>query len=392
VKNNDGADADFTALFGVGTGLTINSPLSISSLSASSSTAQVGQTIELTVTLNGGAILDTKGGPPVLTLSDGATATYDAAKSNASAGKLVFDYKVGAGEQTANLAISSINLPTGTTLRDTSGNNADFSAAIDHNMGVQVGPAFVQVVGGMVEQTSVATGQTVQLTVGFSQGVVVDTSKGSPTLVLSNGAIATYAAPASTPATGALVFDYKVGVNDQVTNLSVNTLSLNGATIKDSHGAAVDLGGTTNASTALTVNSPLKVLSLVPSRTGTIQIGDSIELTISMVGGFQALNANTGGPSTLTLNDGGVATIDVLASDPANGKLVFDYTVVSTDHSVANLMITQFDQNGDIFFDSKGNFADFSGALNAATGLQVEVPRRPSSRKPTVGRRPSPSL
>ncbi|MFO1159840.1 MAG: nidogen-like domain-containing protein [Reyranellaceae bacterium] len=374
VKNSTGTEADFSALLNVATGLTINSSLSISSFTTSSTTAQVGQTIDLTVTLNGGATLDTKGGNPTLTLSNGAIATYEAAKSNLGAGKLVFDYKVGAGEAAANLAISSIDLPSGTTLRDASGNSADFSAATDHTMGVQVGPAFVEVVGGLVEQTAVATGQTVQLTVGFSQGVVVDTAKGSPTLVLSNGAVATYDAPASTPANGALVFDYKVGANDKATDLIVNALNLNGATIKDSHGTAVDIGGAAKASTALTVNSALTVVSVTPSQTGQVNPGDGIALTITMSEALQAVNAQTGGPSTLTLNDGGVATFDAPASDLAHGKLVYDYTVLTTDHSVANLAITQFNQNGDIFYDSQNNFADFSGALNTSTGVQVVVP------------------
>jgi hypothetical protein len=375
VQNNSGTAADFSALLGVSTGLTIGSSLTIRSFSASPSGAvSVGQTIELTVNLSGPATLDSKGGNPTLTLSDGATATYDAAKSNPATGKLVFDYKVAAGEETANLAISSLNLPSGSTLKDGSGNNADVSAAIDHTMGVQVGPAFVQVVGAPVDQTAVASGQTVQLTVGFSQAVVVDSTKGSPTLVLGNGAVATYDAPASNQAGGALVFDYKVGANDKATNLVVNALNLNGATIKDSHGTNVDLGGAANASTALTVNSALKVVSVTPSHTGQVNPGDSITLTITMGEGLQVVNAQAGGPSTLTLNDAGVATYDAPASDLVNGKLVYDYTVVTTDHSVANLAITQFNQNGDIFFDSQNNFADFSGALNVATGVQVVIP------------------
>ena len=70
--------------------------------------------------------VNTAGGAPTLSLNDDAIATYDAAASNPSAGKLVFDYTVGSGDETANLEIASVDLPTGTTVQNAAGYNADF--------------------------------------------------------------------------------------------------------------------------------------------------------------------------------------------------------------------------------------------------------------------------
>ncbi len=376
IEDLSGNDADFSALFGKATGLTVNSPLTVTSIASSQvGVVQAGQTIELTITLNHGATLVSAGGLPSLTLNVGAIATFDAASSNLAAGKLVFDYTVAAGQATPSLTIASVDLPGGSTIKDVNGNNADFALAIDQNMGVQIGPAFVAAVLPQVEQTAIGSGQTVEVIIAVSQGVVVDISKGAPTLTLGNGAIATYDAATSDPSKGLLVFDYKVGAGDQAaSNLLVGTVALNGATIRDWSGLDVDLSGSQNTPTGLTIGSPLTVASTAPSKTGVLNLGESVQITLTMSGGLQAFDANAGGLSTFTLSGGGTAFYDPAASDPGAGKLVFAYTVVGSDQSIANLAITQFNQNGGIYFDGKGNFADFSGALNVPLGLQVVVP------------------
>ncbi len=376
IKDSSGADADFSNLIGKATGLTINSPLIVTAVT-SSHTGQVtaGQALELTITLHHGASLVSAGGLPSLTLNVGAIATFDAAKSNLAAGQLVFDYVIAPGEATPSLTIASIDLPNGSTIKDVDGNNADFALALDQNMGVQIGPAFVAAVLPEVEMTAVGAGQTVEVMIALSQGVVVDLSKGSPTLTLGNGATATYDAAASDPTKGLLIFDYKVAAGDQAaTNLLVTKVALNGATIRDAGGSDVDLGGAANAPTGLTIGSPLTVASTAASRTGVLNLGETVTITLTMSGGLQAFQANGGSFSTFTLSDGGKAVFDAAASDAAAGKLVFDYTVAGSDQSVGNLAISQFNQNGGVYFDDKGNFADFSGALGVALGLQVVVP------------------
>ncbi|MFC0389310.1 FG-GAP repeat domain-containing protein, partial [Muricoccus vinaceus] len=65
----------------------------------------------MTLDANEGVAVDTTAGAPVLRLSNGAIAVYDAAASAAtSADKLVFTYVVGTGADTPNLRVSALEL------------------------------------------------------------------------------------------------------------------------------------------------------------------------------------------------------------------------------------------------------------------------------------------
>ena len=381
IKDGAGADVDLSPLIGAPTGLTINSPLKVLAVTSThSGVATVGETIEVMMTLSSGVTLDSGGGAPTLALSHGATALLDLASSDLAAGKLVFDYQVGAGEATADLSLASIELPLGSWLRDASGNSADLSLTLDESTGVQVGPTFVTNAFPAFEQTALATGQTVDLTIVLSRDIIVDLTKGSPTLTLGNGAVAAFDLAASDVSKGALVFAYTARVADLATdNLMITGLALNGATIRDANGLDVDLSGAHGVATALTIHSPLTVQSFVASKAGEIKIGDGIQLTIVMEDSLQVIgNASSGGPPTLSLNDGGVAFYNALDSDLAAGRLVFDYLVESSARATADLAIAGFNRNGAILVDDQGNFADMSGALDVPTGVRVTAPLRVS--------------
>ena len=152
-----------------------------------------GQTLLITVAMNESVTINTPGGSPTLTLNDNATATYDASASDPSAGTLVFDYTVGPTDYTTNLAVSGVNL-NGSTIQDVNGVNANLSGAAQ-SLGLDVNAALVTAV--TASQTGeVGAGQTVLLTLTMSEGVTVNTSLGSPTLSLNDGATATYDANA----------------------------------------------------------------------------------------------------------------------------------------------------------------------------------------------------
>src|SRR5262249_9784715 len=82
--------------------------------------------------------VDTSGGAPTLTLNNNATATYDAAGSDPTHGTLLFDYVVGAGDQTSNLEITSVN-PHGAVITDRAGFNPDFSFALNSPTYLRIG-------------------------------------------------------------------------------------------------------------------------------------------------------------------------------------------------------------------------------------------------------------
>ena len=66
---------------------------------------------------------DGRGGTPTLTLNDGGTATYT---SGSGTNALTFSYTVAAGQNTACLAATAVNL-NGATVTDGSGNAANLS-------------------------------------------------------------------------------------------------------------------------------------------------------------------------------------------------------------------------------------------------------------------------
>jgi hypothetical protein len=92
--------------------------------------------------MSAGVTVNTAGGSPTFSLSDGAAATYDSAASNPSAGSLVFDYTVGANDYATGLTVSRFNA-NGATIVDANGISPDFSAAAQYDLGLDVNAAIV---------------------------------------------------------------------------------------------------------------------------------------------------------------------------------------------------------------------------------------------------------
>ena len=72
------------------------------------------------------------GGTPTLTLNDGGTATYT---GGSGTNALTFNYTVGAGQNTPDLAVTAVLL-NGATVADGAGNTADLSGALTGPAGV----------------------------------------------------------------------------------------------------------------------------------------------------------------------------------------------------------------------------------------------------------------
>jgi hypothetical protein len=258
----------------------------------------------------------------------------------------------------------------GAAITDTHGVNADFSAATQYDLALDVNAAIVTNVTASPLDGEASSGQLVKLTLAMSEAVTVNTSGGSPTLFLSDGAIATYDAAASKPSAGTLVFDYTVGTTDITPDLQVTQVHLNGATINDASGNAADLSAASNFSTNLQIG-PLFVNSVTASQLGGIRTGQTTQLTIAMSGDVTILP--TGSAPTLTLNDQALATYDFANSNPSAGLLVFDYTVRGRDQT-PNLEITSVNPNGDTIRDANGVSANFANGLLSPTGLTINSP------------------
>ncbi|WP_192244181.1 beta strand repeat-containing protein [Mesorhizobium silamurunense] len=98
----------------------------------SSGSLNAGDTVTLTVTFSEAVVV--AGGAPTLALNSGGTATY---LSGSGSSTLTFSYTVAAGQNTSDLAITSLVLNSA-TITDAAGNNADISGAASNPSGTLI--------------------------------------------------------------------------------------------------------------------------------------------------------------------------------------------------------------------------------------------------------------
>ncbi len=112
----------------------------------------------ITLTVNMSEVVTVAGGTPTLSLNNGSTASYSGGSGTAA---LTFSYTIGAGQDTADLAVTSFNL-NGATLQDTARNSADLSGAATNPAGAlqidTTAPAVASVVISGPASTAAATG------------------------------------------------------------------------------------------------------------------------------------------------------------------------------------------------------------------------------------------
>ena len=208
-------------------------------------------------------------------------------------------------------------------------------------------------------------GHVVTLTVSFSETVTVDTSLGTPTLVLNDGGTATYQTGTGS---NALVFSYTIGSGENTADLTVNSLSLNGGTIQDASANDADLSGATNYNPAgtLQIDTAAPAQPAAPSDsadingfvnaandttgqalTGTAEAGSTVKIY---------LNGATTPAFTTTANAGGNWSQTV--GHLADGS--YSYTVTATD--------------------AAGNTSAPSAALSFVVDTAAPARRRPRAR------------
>ena len=358
IDDANGNAADLSAAATFSTNLQIG-PAFVSSVTPSL-TGEIftGQTDQLTLAMSQAVTVNATNGSPTLNLSDGAAATYDAAASDPSTGALVFDYTPRASDYTSDLTVLGYN-PNGATVTDANGVNADFSGP-QSDLQLEVNAAIVTDVTSSPSSGEADSGAQVTVTLTMNQAVAVNTTNGAPTLSLSTGAAATYDGAASNPSAGTLAFDYAAGATDDMLNLQVIQVRLNGATIDDANGNPADLSAASSFDTGLQVG-PVFVEQVAPSLSGDIATGQTVQLTVAMSAGLTVNSAN--GSPTLSLSDNAAAAYDAAASSPSAGTLAFDYTVAAGDYATV-LSVVGFSANGASVTDANGVSPDFS-ALNS---------------------------
>src|SRR5208282_1928583 len=341
------------------TGLTQGSPQidtttpTVSSLTESPSTGDLdaGKVVTLTVNLSEGVTV--AGGTPTLTLNDGGTASY---VSGSGTSALTFSYTVAAGQNTAGLTATAVNLNSA-TVTDGAGNAANLSLTGLTQTGPQIDTTTPTVSSVVTSGTGISSGagdldagKVVTLTVNLSEAVTV--AGGTPTLTLNDGGTASYV---SGSGSSALTFSYTVGAGQNTPDLTVTAVNLNSATVTDGAGNAANLAGAvTNPAGTLQIDTTTPtVSSLVESpASGDLDAGKTVTLTLNL---SEAVTAS-GGTPTLSLNDGGTATY---SGGSGTSALTFSYTVASGQNT-AGLTATAVNLNSATITDGAGNVANLS--------------------------------
>ena len=245
----------------------------VSGVSASPGSGTVGAGQAVTITLTPSKPVTVTGGTPTLALNDGGTATYNPGASTPTG--LVFTTIPSAGQNAASLGITGVTL-NGATVADAAGNGANLSGAVASlGLGVDTTPPTVTGVTLSPSGGTVMTGQPVTVTVGTSEPVTV--TGGPPAVTLSNGGTAAYN-PAGSTSTS-LGFTYTPAAGDDTSGLAVTGVALNGGTITDASGNALNLeaaetapGSGPTITTAFHPFLPVAASSADPAATVTVTV------------------------------------------------------------------------------------------------------------------------
>jgi hypothetical protein len=193
------------------------------------------------------------------------------------------------------------------------------------------------------------TGILIPVTVTFSEIVNVDTTGGTPTIMLETGATDRPATYASGSGTTTLTFNYTTQTGDTSADLdyvATNSLALNGGTIKDAaaNNAVLTLPTTgipgapnslaDNRNIVIDATEPVVVdVSADPGfLDGSYKAGTIVPVTVTF---SEAVTVDiTGGTPTITLETGSTDAVVDYSSGSGTTTLTFDYLVASGENSL----------------------------------------------------------
>ena len=302
---------------------------------------------------------------------------------------LVFGYTVQEGDSDndgLSIGADRVRL-NGGTIRDEANNNAVLTHnAVEDDSGHKVdapdvtAPAVstVSITSDPGDDHTYAVGDTIEVTVTFSEDVMVDVS-GTMHIEIDVGGTARNASYSSTDGAD-VVFSYTVASGDSDSDgvsIGANKLDLNDATIRD--GADNDATVTHDAVAAddgHLVDAVGPTVSLVsitsdPGEDATYGNGDAIEVTVTF-----SENVTVTGVPHLEIDVGG--TPRTAAYSSASGAMViFSYTVSvgDTDSDGISIGADKLTLNGGAIDDAQGNEAAITHiAVDTDEGHKVSAP------------------
>ena len=359
------------------------SPVVASVTSPSDGTYIAGQNLDFTVNFSESVVVSTVSGTPriAVTLDTGGTVYADYV-SGSGGSALVFRLTVASGQLDTNgITLGSAVQLNGGSISDVAGNDTVVtlnSVGSTANINVDgVAPAVLSVVAP--GDGSYKAGDVLTFTVNASEGVVVNTSNGTPRLVLTVGGVTRYASYISGAAGGALLFQYTVQAGDTAASGLVvgNTLDLNGGTVRDPAGNALNLNlnGLSNAGnvlidTTLPTASNLVRVDASPSNSGSV----SYTLTFNEnVSGVDASDFNLLFTGTASGNIASVTRVDART-----------YTILIDAIGGAGSLRLNLNASGTGIVDAAGN-AIVGGLAGASYSIDRVAPSVVSVDVPAAG-------
>ncbi|WP_415408409.1 Ig-like domain-containing protein [Synechococcus sp. W2B2] len=214
-------------------------------------------------------------------------------------------------------------------------------------------------------------GDVINLSVSFSEPVVVDTTSGTPTLQLETGTIDRFATYISGSGTSTLTFQYIVQVGDtsaDLDQLSSSALALNGGSIADTAGNSAILNlPNPGAAGSLSANKNLVIKTTIP--TVSVAIND---------GGDSILNAAEDSSVTISGTTTGAEdgqTVSISITDGSN-TINTTATVNSNSYSVSGLDLSSL---ADGTLNISADVSDLAGnSATQATDSTTKVTASPS--------------
>ena len=289
-----------------------------SGIAAGAGDLDAGQVVTLTVNLSQ-AVAVAGSGTPTLSLNDGGTATY-AGGSGTNA--LTFSYTVAAGQNTAALAVTAVNL-----------NGASVTNSLPETVTAGSGGSLTDANGNV---WSFGTAHGGGGYVILCNGVPYANGSGMTLGLAANGVIWTE---------NNQNHWYEAVAGGWAAELTAPTLSTVGpGQAANLAGAVTTLTGplqinTTTSSTGPVVTSVVATGSGIAAGAGDLDAGQVVTLTVNL---SQAVAVAGSGTPTLSLNDGGTATY---AGGSGTNALTFSYTVAAGQNTAA-LAVTAVNLNG----------------------------------------------
>ena len=368
VKDAAGNDAALASGASTFTGVNINRISSavggVSISSGSTRLYKLGEAIDFAVTFNKPVTVT---GSPQLAFTIGGTPTVAAYLNGSGTTVVTFRHVVTGTEVDADgidMTTSSITLAGGATIVDGVGNAADLTFSPPVTTGVTVdGQVPTVLANGVIlpYNGSYKLGDTLTFTFTMSEPVVVTGSPRLPVTIGPNVRIASFVAPASSPSK-TLTFQYTVLDTDiGPVSISLGSLVLGTATVRDVAGNDANLGYTAPSTAAILVDGAKPTATSIRGQTnGTYTTGNTISIQVT----FSENVVVKGLPPTLRLN-----------SVPDTAERYATYTTGSGTNTLTFRYVVQDgDASPDLdYFDSASLIVALSSSIRDAAGNDADL-------------------